>query len=492
MPARPPGYVVVGLEAAPTAYDPRLATDANSALVAGLVFQGLVRVEGSGKLVPELAERWETPDPLTYRFFLRPARFHTGEPVTARDVVASYRSLANPDLRSPRKPTLDLIAEVVAEDPRTVRFTLREPFAAFLDDMTMGIVPEAHANLPGCEVGSGPFRLARHDVDRVELVAAATADPRPLVPGIVFRASPDGVVRALELARGGIDLAQNAVDPDVIGWLADQGLEVLSTAGSTFQYLGLNLQVAELSDRRVRQAIAHAIDRDAIIDHLLAGHARPASGLLPPEHWAHAADVESYGYDPERARALLRDAGWSPAGGDDDGAGRGVELRLTYKTSTVDLRRRIAEVIAANLGDVGIAVEIQTLEWATLYGQIRRGNFELFSLAWVGVSEPDHYFSILHSSMTPPRGNNRGGYASPRVDALTVAGRREPDPARRREIYRAIARQVALDLPYVPLWWADNVVVKTRRLEGFVPSPSGDLRGLVTARWTEGTALAIR
>jgi peptide/nickel transport system substrate-binding protein len=486
---RPPGYVVVGLDAAPLSYDPRIATDANSALVNRLVYEGLVGYSAAGEPVPELAERWETPEPLTYRFVLRPARFHSGERVTAEDVVATYRSLKSPRVQAPRHEALDRVSEIVAEDERTVRFTLREEFVPFLDMLTMGILPARCADVPECGIGSGPFRLVEHDIDRIVLARAATAEPAPLLPGIVFRVSPDAVVRALELARGTIDLAENAVDPEVVDWLRGRGLEVLTTAGSTFQYLGFNLDAPPLGDARVRRAIALAIDRDAIITHLLRGYARAANELLPPEHWAHDDRVPAYPYSPDRSRAILDAAGYRlPGNAGAAGAAPRGRFRLTYKTSTVELRRRIAEVIAASLGEVGIDVEIRTLEWATLYEDIRRGNFQLFSLAWVGVNDPDHYFAMLHSAMRPPRGNNRGGYASPLVDELTVAGRQQSDRHLRRQTYARIAEQVAIDLPYVPLWWTANVIVKTPRLEGFVPTPTGDLRGLARAYWRPGTA----
>ena len=478
-PARLPGYAVVGLEAAPLSFDPRVAADANSLLVNRLVYQGLVDYSPTGEAIPELAESWTRPDPLTYRFFLRPARFHSGEALTAQDVVATYQSLGNPLLHAPRLAALDFVSEIVAEDERTVRFTLREPFAPFLDAMSLGVVPARCAMDEECRVGSGPFRLADHDADRVVLARASTAEPPPRLPGIVFRVSPDSVVRALELARGTVDLAENAVDPEIVDWLAGRGLEVITTPGSTFQYLGFNLHAAPLGDVRVRRAIALAIDRDAIIAHLLRGYARPASQLLAPEHWAHDPGVATYGFAPERARALLDEAGFPASAAD------GSRFRLTYKTSTVDLRRRIAEAIAAYLQAVGIDVQIRTLEWATLYADIRRGNFELFSLAWVGVNDPDHYFGLLHSSMTPPLGNNRGGFSSPAIDKLVSAGRREAEPARRRAIYAEIAHAAADELPYMPLWWSANVIVKTPRLAGFVPSPTGDLRGLATAYWRD-------
>jgi len=422
--------------------------------------------------VPDLASNW-TVDGLEWRFRLRPARFHDGSPVRAADVVATWRSLASPSMRGLRQAELEPIASVDALDDETVRFVLREPHAPFLSTTTIGIVKRACAeDGRECEVGNGPFRIVSQDADTVVLAAATTADAPPALPGVVLRASPDGASRALGLARGTIDLVQNAVEPELLPWLERRGLVVDSRPGSTFQYLGLNLEVPALHDPRVRRAIAAAIDVPAIVAGLLAGHARPAGELLPPGHWAHAA-TPAQAYDPALARRLLDEAG-----------ARG--LRLQYKTTNVDLRRRVAEAIAFDLAAVGIDVEIRPLEWGALYGDVRRGNFELFSLAWVGISDPDLYFGWLHSSMRPPRGNNRGGYASAAVDRLTTEARRETDRGSRAGRYRAVADEVARDLPFVPLWWSDVVAVHSPRLAGFAPSPTGDLRGLAAARWQGG------
>jgi peptide/nickel transport system substrate-binding protein len=468
-----PGDVVIGIETAPTTLDPRAATDAVSAQITQLVFQGLTTVGPSGRAEPELAESIETLDPLAIRFRLRSARFHDGEPLNAADVVATLRSLSTPKLRPLHPDLVEAIAAVDAEDEHTVRLSLREPFAPLLNALDVGIVPArcADGRSPdACLLGSGPFRFVDTRLDAVVLAAAETADPRPHIPGIVFRTSPDGVSRALALARGEIDLVQNAVEPDLLPWLSGRGLEVLEAPGSTIQYLGFNLRVPALADPRVRQALALAIDRRAIVQFLLQGTARPADELFPPGHWAHIG-VEAVPFDPARARALLAEAAALP-------------LHLTYKTSTVETRRRIAEAIAAFLGDVGVEVELRPLEWPTLYADIRRGSFEIFSLSWVGLADPDIYYSILHSSMVPPHGNNRGGFADPSVDAWTSEARRSLDPAERGRLYADVAHRVRADLPFVPLWWWNDVVVKTSALTGFTPRPSGDLRGLAQASWS--------
>jgi peptide/nickel transport system substrate-binding protein len=290
-----------------------------------------------------------------------------------------------------------------------------------------------------------------------------------------FRVVPDGVVRALELANGTVHLVQNALDPDLLPWLAARPeLELIVSPGTTFQYLGVNFRDPRLADRRTRQALAYGIDRDAIVHHVLHDTARPATGLLPPSHWAYEGDVTRYAHDPARAAELLRQAGLGPEVS-------AALRRFSYKTSTVELRRRIAEVFQHDLGELGLGLDVRSYEWATFYDDVRRGNFELYALAWVGVRDPDVYHRVFHSTMLPPAGVNRGGYANPQMDAVLTAARATEDRTERQGLYGAAQRLAADDLPIVPLWWAENVVVKSRALEGFRPSPDGDLRSLAAA-----------
>lgn len=489
-PPAPPDTVVVALESAPTMLDPRFTTDANSSLVAALLTDGLTSSDDRGETVPALAD-WEQPSPTEYRFRIRPdARFSDGTPVTAADVVATYRSVLDPALGSPKREALSGVTTLAAADPRTVVIRLREVSAPFLEATNLGILP---ARLTGSGpvppldvVGSGPFRVAATlDGGGVELAPNAHAQGgAPHLARLRFRVVPDVVVRALELANGTVHLVQNALEPDLLPWLAARPeLEVITSPGTTFQYLGINFRDPRLADRRVRQALAFGIDRESIVHHLLRDAAHPATGLLPPAHWAYEGNVARHAYDPAHARELLAAAGLGP---DVDTALR----RFSYKTSTVELRRRIAEVFQHQLGAIGLGLDVRSYEWATFYSDIKSGNFELYSLAWVGVRDPDVYHRFLHSRMTPPLGNNRGAYANPELDALVTAARATDDRAERRRLYALVQRLVAEDLPVIPLWWADNVVVKNRALQGFVPAPDGDLRSLATATFTPPSAYA--
>lgn len=486
-PPAPRDTVVVALESAPSVLDPRYTTDANSSLVSDLVTSGLTRTDVHGEAAADLAESWTVPSPLEYRFTLRAdARFGDGAPVTAADVIATYRSVLDPEARSPKREALAAIEQMTAVDARTVAFRLRAPSAAFLETTNLGILPATLAAGPalrsGAVVGAGPFRVLATLADGgVELVPSpAYMDGSPSIARLRFRVVPDGTVRALELASGSVHLVQNALEPDLLPWLARRpDLERIAVPGSRFQYVGMNLRDPRLADPRVRRALAYALDRDAVVHHLLRDTARPATGLLPPSHWAYASAVTTYPHDPARAAALLAESG---LGGDADDLAR----RLSYKTSTVELGRRIAEVFQADLGRVGLLVGIRSYEWATFYADVRRGDFQLYSLAWIGIADPDVYYRIFHSGMQPPAGNNRAGYANPALDALLEAARVAVDRGERRRLYAEIQRITADDLPVIPLWWADTVVVKSRRLSGFVPAPNGELRSLATARFAAG------
>jgi peptide/nickel transport system substrate-binding protein len=483
-PPPPPDTVVVALESAPAVLDPRFTTDANSSLVAALVTDGLTASDARGEAIPALAE-WKRLSPTEYSFRLRPeARFSDGTPVTAADVVATYRSVLDPALASPKREALSAITALAATDPHTVVIGLREVWAPFLEATNLGIVPArltGSGPIPPADViGSGPFRVtALLDGGGIELAPNEHAlGGSPRLRRLQFRVIPDGVVRALELASGSVHLVQNALEPDLLPWLAARpDLEVITSPGTTFQYLGINFRDPRLADRRVRRALAFGIDRESIVHHVLRDSARPATGLLPPAHWAYDGDVARYDYDPSRARELLRAAGLGP---EVDAALR----HLSYKTSTVELRRRIAEVFQHQLGEIGLGLDVRSYEWATFYSDIRRGNFELYSLVWVGVSDPDVYYRIFHSAMQPPVGTNRGAYANPEMDALVAAARATDDRVERRRLYGAVQRLAADDLPVVPLWWAENVVVKNRALQGFRPAPDGDLHALATATFT--------
>jgi peptide/nickel transport system substrate-binding protein len=475
---------VLALASDPQSLDPRFGSDANASRLGDLLHAALTRSDGSARRVPDVAHDWEMPDPTTIVFRLRrDFRFADGTRLTARDVQATYDAVRDPALASPKRAALAMLHTVEAPDDATVVMRLREPSAPFLDATGLGILPAARAREPGeVLVGAGPFRLVEAKRgDRLVLAPnPGYPDGPPRLQPLVFRTVPDEVVRVLELRRGGVQLLQDAPEPEVIRWLArTPELVVRHQPGTSFHYLALNLADRRLANRRVREAIALAVDRDLLRRSVLGGGARLASGLLAPEHWAFAPAPEPR-HDPARARRLLDRAGFR----DPDGAGPRPRFRLVYKTTGQPGRRRLAEAIQAQLAEVGIALDVRTYEWGTLYADVRTGSFEMTALAWVGVGDPDLYYLTFHSSMGPPAGFNRGRYRSVVMDRLTTAGRRTLAARERRAIYARIQRRAARDLPVIPLWWEDRIAIHTRRLHGFEPAPNGELRSLASA-WTE-------
>ncbi|MBI2358494.1 MAG: ABC transporter substrate-binding protein [Deltaproteobacteria bacterium] len=486
-PQTPPGYLVVGLESSPGRLDPRYATDANSVRIGALVFNSLVRADENSRLQPDLAERWEAVDERTYLFHLRNGvTFHNGKPLTAADVKYTYDSVLDPATRSPKRGPLQTVEAVEILGRYLIRFRLTAPHAPFLENATLGIVPVGSPPVRGLEVnliGSGPFTLEEH-VPGEKVVLKSNPvywEGPPQIAGIVFRVIPDAIVRVLEFKKGTVDFVQNDIEPDMLPWLESHtDAAVKIDQGTTFQYIGTNLDHPVLRLREVRQAIAHAVDREAVIRHLLKGLGTGATGLLSPAHWAYEPRVPQYRFDPEQAKRLLDQAGFP----DPDGDGPLPRFTLSYKTTTLDLRRRIAEAFKEHLRRVGIELEVRTYEWGTFYEDIKKGNFHLYSLAWVGVTDPDIYYNLFHSDSFPPNGDNRGRYRNRETDALLERGRRSLVSAERKRIYSQVQHILARDLPYIPLWWTKNVVVMNPTIRGFIPYPDGELISLKKASFS--------
>lgn len=469
------GTLVIALPGAPSSIDPRLATDAYGSQILQLTHASLIRMDADGRPVPDLAERWEERSPTEIVFRLRDGlRFHDGRPLTSADVRYTFAWILDPANRSPLRATYERITAIEAPDPLTVVFRLSEPFAPFLTGLVRGIVPDGSpAAGYSPPIGAGPYR-----VDDFQPDAAITLSRfdgyyggSPGIGKLVVKFLPDSNVRFLELKKGSVNFVLNGVDPGLIPAALESGNLVMEEGpGSNVSYLGFNLRDPVLSDLRVRRAIALAIDREAIVRTLWDGRADLADSILAPAFWAHADGIPPVRHDPLAAMRLLDEAGYR----DPDGDGPKPRFRLTYKTSQNELRRQIAAVIQEQLRKVGIAVEVESFEWGTFFSDIRKGNFQLYALTWVGILDPDIYHYAFHSGQFPPRGANRGGYRNPEIDRLVEEGRRETSREERKKIYAKVQALLARDLPVFPLWTNRNVLLRDRRLRGFVITPGED------------------
>jgi len=473
-----PDIIIASITTGPNNLDPRVGTDDSSQKLHQLIFDNLMELDEQLRVGPRLAERLEHPDPLTYVATLRPGvLFHDGHELTSADAVYTFRCFLDPAFISARKGSFQSLASVEARDRYTVVFRLKEPFASFPSSLVIPIVPDgAGASLRDHPVGTGPYRFVRYAVDdRVELDAFAEYfGGKPQNSGLILRVIPDEVMRGLELRKGTIDLVVNDIGPDIVHQLQEnQRLSVTTAPGIDYQYVGLNLRDPILSDVRVRQALAYAIDRPAIVEHLRRGLAVPAVGLLPPASWAFTADVMTFPYDPVRARALLDRAGYR----DPDGEGPASRLRLTLKVSNLEFNRLQSAVIQENFRQVGVALDIRMYEFATLYADVIKGAFQMFLLQWAGgaLADPDILRLVFHSGQAPPVGFNRGFFHDGEVDALLDEASRAVETDRRRDLFFQAQRRLAEQVPYISLWTKTNFVVAQRTLRGIHLSPAADL-----------------
>ena len=314
------GAVTFLMDAAPTNLDPRIGADAYSEHVHGLIFSSLLGRDDKMNPTPDLAESWEIADPLTYVFHIRHGvKFHDGRALTSADVKYTFDTILAGPLKTPKRGSLKTVASVEAPDAYTVIFHLREPYASLLWTLTtpgIGIVPAGSgADFAQHPVGTGPFKFVSYAVDE-EIVLARNPDYFGVAPHIEklhMRIVTDALVRALELRKGSADATINSLTPDMVVTLAkEKGVLSDQQPGTSLAYIAFNFEDPVLGKREVRQALAYATDRATIIQYLLRGQARPASSLLPPNHWAFDGDTPQYEFDPARAEALLDQAGFQP------------------------------------------------------------------------------------------------------------------------------------------------------------------------------------
>ena len=479
----PAQLVVMIIESSPANLDPRVGTDAQSERIGKLLFDALVRRDEHFQPQPCLAERWEVPDPLTYVFHLRRGVvFHDGRPLTSADVKWTFDSILTGAIRTPKASTYRYVEHIDAPDDFTVIFHLREPNSSFLwnlSDGAIGIVPRgAGEDFNRAPVGSGPFRFAGMEQDRqVTLLRNEQYwGERPRLASVRFSVVPDATTRALELRKGSADIALNVLTADtVVALRSDPTLITQTAPGTIYAYLAFNLRDPILKDVRVRQAIAYTINREPIIHYLLRDMARSATSVLPPQHWAFDPEVANLPHDPARARQLLEAAGYRVRAD-------GYRFHLIMKTSTEESTRLLAAVFQQQLREAGIALDIRSFEFATFYADVTRGAFQLYSLRWIGGNESlDIFEHIFDSASTPPRRANRGYYSNLEVDRLIADARSTVDKAQRRRDYDRIQQIVARDLPYINLWYSDNVLVHSPRLRNLRLGSAGDYDFLTTA-----------
>jgi peptide/nickel transport system substrate-binding protein len=454
---------VVGLESSPLTLDPRYAVDAYSTRILEMITPGLMKIRGDGRAVPDLLERVEILTPTILLLHPRPhLSFHNGTPITPERIAESLLLFRN--MLTPKAQGLKEIASVTATTT-SVFVTLARPFSPILTTLSIPLLPpeQMRAERITAPVGAGPFVLYEKKEDEIWL---KSKDDQLYVQFRVYR-DPLTLVYALE--RGEIDLAQNNILSSELPRLRKiPHLSIDEFPGWNVSYLGFRCDHPLLRFPEVRKAIAMAIPREEIISRILYNTAISTETLLPPQHWAFTP-LPPIPYNPQQAKETIERILLSHRD----------ELRekdrvLTYKTSTHPERIRIAQVIASELKKLGIEVRLQSLEFGTLLEQLQRGEFDLFSLTWVGVTEPDLLYYALHSRSIPPEGANRGRCTDPELDTLLEQARALYDPEERKRRYEKAQFLIHERLPVFPLWVHKTIIVRRAELKGFEPLPSGN------------------
>jgi peptide/nickel transport system substrate-binding protein len=511
---------VIGLGGEATQLNPVVATDGFSYIAEWPLFDSLVELDQGLNVRPLLAESWEvSKDGLTYTFKLRKGvKWHDGAPFTARDVAFTFYAVLNPKVTTPHRAYFDALAgfpeltnkdapkrpedlavkpiEVV--DDHSVRFRLRYPSGSFLAVLTnprAGIIPEhllKTADLNTTEfnrkpVGTGPFKFVEWRRGE-RLVMEANPQyhgGRPALDRLIFRIIPDSVVLLQELRAGGVDFIENPPLNEVARLKQTAGLKVLVADNTSYNYFGWRQDLEPFNDVRVRRALNHAVDVPTLVKEALQGYATIATGQFPPASWAFDPAVKPYAYDPNRAKALLGEAGFRP-GADGVLERNGKRFSFTIRHDQANQAvKDTAVIIQEYLKRVGVEAKLEPLDWPTFVKKLFASEFEGIVVGWTNHHDPDPFaYTIWHSSQW--KGRNFAHFKNPRVDELLEQARHTAVVAERKKHYAEFSKLLMEDAPYVFLYFPQQVFVTRQSYDGFVPIPTfaGVYQSLRAVRWS--------
>ncbi len=468
---------------------PVLANDQSSYDIIGLIYNGLVKYDKDLKLVPDLAEKWEiSDDKLTITFHLRKdVKWQDGQPFTSKDVELTYKVIVDPKTPTPYATDFLKVKEFRVLDPHTVEVTYNEPYAPALGSWGQSILP-AHllegqdvlqSPLKRNPVGTGPYRFTEWKTGEKITVDSYHDyfEGRPYIDRVLTRTIPDLATTFLELKAGRLD------------WIGLTPLQYMrQTGGQWFQdnfvrykylsfsynYLGYNLQDWKFKDKKVRQAITTAINRQGIVDGVLLGLGCVVYTPYKPDTFWYNPNVEKFPYDPEKAKQMLAEAGWKDTEGDGilRKDGKPFEFTIIINQGN-DLRKNAATIIQSDLKKVGIKVKIRVIEWAAfLKNFINKRNFEACLLGW-GIAQDPSQIDIWNSKKTSENELNFVTYQNPEVDKLLDLGASTYDNNERKKYYDKFQEIIAEDQPYTFLFVADSLPIISSRFQGIDPAPAG-------------------
>ncbi|MBW2060536.1 MAG: peptide-binding protein [Deltaproteobacteria bacterium] len=488
----PPAYgdaIVTGSIGDASNLLPVLASDSASGDINGLIYDGLLKTDKNLNLIGNMAESWEiSEDGLTITFRLRKGvKWHDGHAFTSKDVMFTYQLMIDPKTPTAYGEDYKQVKKAETPDDYTFRVTYERPYAPALISWSFPIMP-AHllqgrditkSPLTRKPIGTGPYIFKEWQTGQ-KIILEASPDyfeGRPYIFRYVYRIIPDTATMFLELKSGGLD----RMDLTPIQYKRQTNTPKFEKDFKKYQYLsfgytylGFNLLDPKFQDKRVRQAIGYAIDKNEIIDGVLLGLGQPANGPYKPGTWVYNEKVTPYPFDPEKAKMLLAAAGWADT--DHDGLldKDGQPFKFTITTNQGNKQREMtALIIQQRLKDVGIGVKVRIIEWAAFLKEfIDKKKFEAVILGWTIPINPD-LFDVWHSSKTKPGELNFVSYQNREVDRLIDQGRFTFDREVMKKSYDRIQEILKEDAPYIFLYVAKALPVVAARFHGIKPAPAG-------------------
>lgn len=446
------GVLTVSLETFPLILDPRYATDQSSERVFSLIHRGLFKISEKFEFEGDVVEDYKfEKDRLTLKL-KEDVFFSDGKNLQSDDVVFTLNSILKGEKPSFRRGELSSIEKVIKRGPYKVEIFLKEPLASLPMLLNFGILEKGAKSSENIPIGAGFYKIDKIKKGlEIELLENPFSKEKPKTKRLILKVIEDTTLRTLELYRGSLDIVVNDIPLDSIKKLKEKGFLVKNVSGTNYSYIGLNLKKYPLNKKEVRVAISMAINRRAILKNIFLGYGREADSMLSPENWAYKKG-KTISYNPTKSKEIIEKEGIK-------------NITLSYKTSLSKISRFLAEAIKEDLKKIGINLKIETLEWGTFYNDIKRGNFDMFSLNWIGIKDPDAYRLRFHSKMVPPLGFNRGYYSNFTLDKLLEEGVIEIKREKRKEIYSKVQQIILEDEPYISLFWPDIVVVAKKNIK---------------------------
>ena len=467
--------ITIATGADPVTFDLHNTNDQPTSQISRQIYDTLVVQNESLEIEPGLAESWEAVSDTSWVFNIRDGvTWHNGDALTAHDIVWTYERFRS--LPAQSAFLLDSVESVTAVDDSTVQIDLAYPFAPILNHLahsSLGIMNQNAVEAAGADygtsvvVGTGPFVFdSWQTADRVVLQRNDSWWGGEVLPEtLVFRPIPEGSVRGIELETGGVDIAYTLPPSAARSVESSDGVHLEAVRTLSTAYIGFNVEVEPFDNPLVRQAINHAVDVDLIVDTIYTGQAVRANSPISSDVFGANQDLEPYTYDPELARELLAEAGY------------GDGFSTSIWTNDNPQRVEIAQIVQAELANIGIQVDVQIVEWGTYLDETAAGLHDMFILGWVTVTGDADYglYALFHSSQAGASGN-RTFYANDRVDELLDAARVETDPDQRVALYAEAQEIIQEDAPWIFLIVTTEEHGVSDAISGFTPHPAGHHR----------------